>query len=277
MTTPTGTGPTGPTGTGPTGTGPAGGGGRGMLLLIGGVAFALVFLLIVGGTVGFLILRPSSSPEPTTSPSTSATTASGGEVTATPSGSTDQDVTAERCWMPDSAGRTSTNPSGRLRGGGLEFIPPSAATERNTVLRHFQTDVQAAGAPVPNTPGWTTALSVGLVSWQDGVEYPGNQTAAETIFDCFSSNGNNWGDATGRSVSDQTTEPVTIAGMPGYRTQGTLEFSTSPYDFDAVGIMVVVLDTDQGPSVFMADWPVGIEGHDAIVEEAYGSLSGLSS
>ena len=34
---------------------------------------------------------------------------------------TPTDVVAERCWSPERSERTSTNPSGKLRGGGLQF------------------------------------------------------------------------------------------------------------------------------------------------------------
>ena len=73
---------------------PGGGGGRATPLLIGGIAFAAVFLLIVGGTIGYLVLRgdgsdPSSGgTTPATDPSSASASAS-----ATPTG----EVEEERC------------------------------------------------------------------------------------------------------------------------------------------------------------------------------------
>ncbi|MFD1833974.1 hypothetical protein ACFSDA_02695, partial [Brachybacterium rhamnosum] len=65
---------TGPSTTTSPGTGPQRpGGGRGMPLLIGGLAFAVVFLLIVGTTVGYLVLRPGSGGGDPTASATATT------------------------------------------------------------------------------------------------------------------------------------------------------------------------------------------------------------
>ena len=115
--------------TGPQYTSPqqaGGNGGRGAALLIGVIAFAVVFLLIVGVTVGYLVLRPQGGG----GPAVTSSSASGAVDPETTSASetespTPTDVVAERCWSPERSERTSTNPSGKLRGGGLQFIPPA--------------------------------------------------------------------------------------------------------------------------------------------------------
>ena len=38
-------------------------GGRGTALVIGGIAFAVVFLLVVGTTVAYLVFRPGGEPK----------------------------------------------------------------------------------------------------------------------------------------------------------------------------------------------------------------------
>lgn len=252
---------------------------RSTALLIGALAFAVVFLLIVGGTIGFLALRPGDGG--TAGPATATSTASdeespGGREELTEEPSADEDVTEERCWSATQE-RTSTNPSGRLRGGGLEIIPPAMFTERgDSFSPYFVTDAQRASAPVEST--WYSTVSVGKVEWQPGVEYPGDQAASERIFDCLLADGNLWGEATNRTPTGKVTEPVTIAGMPGYRTSAVVEFDHSGLELtDSSGVVVIVLDTPEGPSVFAADWAEGVDGHEEGVSEAIDSLTGLSS
>src|SRR5690606_26230467 len=108
---------------------PGGGGGRATPLLIGGRAVAAVVVLIVGGAIGYLVLRgdggdPSSGgTTPATAPSSASASAS-----ATPTG----EVEEERCWQPETMERAGDNPSGKLRGGGLQFIPPAVYDQRQT-------------------------------------------------------------------------------------------------------------------------------------------------
>ena len=99
-------------------------------------------------------------------------------------------------------------------------------------------------------------------------EYPGAEAASKTITNCFYS-ANIWGDTKGRSLDDQVTEPVTIAGMPGYRTTGIVNFSHSPMELtSATELVVVVLETDQGPSVFVTETAVGVEAHEEAAERS---------
>lgn len=258
---------------------PGGGGGRGTALLYGGLAFAVVFLLIVGVTVGYLVLRPGGSPAGTTaSTSSSASTTPGGNETATETDSTSAtptDVEEERCWSPDRFSRTSSNPSGKLRGGGLQFIPPALYDLRSAPQgTSYSDDVQGAQAIVEE--GWASTMYVGAVTWQPGIEYPGAEVASQTITHCFYA-ANIWGETKGRSLDDVITEPVTIAGMPGYRTTGIVNFSHAPMEStSATELMVVVLETPQGPSVFATETAIGVEAHEEAADEAYASLTGIS-
>ena len=84
------------------------GGGRGTALLVGGISFAVVFLLIVGVTVGYLVLRPNGGTAggPTTgSASVTDPEASAGSQSPTPT-----DVEEVRCWSPDSIERFDRHP-----------------------------------------------------------------------------------------------------------------------------------------------------------------------
>lgn len=255
-----------------------GNGGRGAALLIGGIAFAVVFLLIVGVTVAYLLLRPSggggggnagassSASAPVDPESTSAS--------ETPS-ATPTDVVAERCWSPEGNERTSSNPSGKLRGGGLQFIPPAVYDLRSgPQITAYSTDAQGAQARVEE--GWSSTMTVGAIQWQPGIEYPGAEVASQTIVDCYFS-APVWGDTTGRSLDDEITEPVTISGMPGYRTTAIVNFTYSPMEkTSATELVVVVLETDQGPSLFVTETAVGVPEHEQAADEAYASLTGIS-
>ncbi|MGP9538703.1 hypothetical protein ACT3SP_11875 [Brachybacterium sp. AOP43-C2-M15] len=259
---------------------PSASGGRGTALLIGGIAFAIVFLLIVGGTVGYLVLRPGGTGGGVASPSTDTTAPEDPEATdpeaTDPSESpTPTDVEEERCWSPDSQERTSSNPSGKLRGGGLQFIPPSIYDGRSSPmgLSHAN-DTQGAQALVEDT--WYSTIAVGAVEWQPGIEYPGAEVASQKIVDCFFY-ASIWGEAKGRSLDDEITEPVTISGMPGYRTTAVVNFSSSPLEkTSATELVVVVIDTPQGPSVFVTETAVGVTEHEQAADEAYESLTGYS-
>lgn len=244
-------------------------GGRGSTLLIGGIAFAVVFLLVVGVTVGYLVFRPTG--DPIADPPTSASTESGasdGSASATPT-----EVEEERCWIPE-AERESQNPSGKLRGGGLQYIPPSSFKERGAPYWiAYANDLQGAQALVEAT--WYSTSFVGKIEWQPGIEYPGAEAASQKIVDCFFYKAN-WGDTTGRTLDDKVTVPVTIAGMSGYRTTATVNFATDPLEkTDATALDIVVLDTPEGPSLFGTETAVGVTEHEKAAEEAYESLTGI--
>src|SRR5699024_2094337 len=178
-------------------------GGRGTALLIGGITFAVVFLLVVGATVTFLVFRSGGGGESgaggaPVSESASATEAGTGspEESASP---TPPDVEPARCWTPDRE-RTSSSPSGKLRGGGLQFIPPAVYDQRgNPSGIAYANDLQGAQALVEDS--WYSTTFVGKVEWQPGIEYPGAEVASQMIADCMFY-ANIWGDTQGRSLDE---------------------------------------------------------------------------
>lgn len=257
---------------------PAGGGGRGGTFLIGGIAFALVFLLIVGVTVGYLVLRNSGSSgagTSTTSASESVSTTPVETTDTTPPPETTSIEEEERCWTPTNE-RTSNNPSGRLRGGGLELVPPAGFdTRSNRTYLAFTTDAQTASAPVEGN--WVSSVGVGKIEWQPGVEYPGDKAASERLMSCLYGHLSIWSGTSQRTLHDEVTEAVTIAGMPGYRTTAVLKFGKHNLTkTDSSRIVVVVVDTPEGPSVFLSSIAVGVQEHEDAAVEAYNSLTGLS-
>lgn len=253
-----------------------GNGGRGAALLIGGIAFAVVFLLIVGVTVGYLVLKPAGGDGPGVT-STSASASVGPETPSTsqtPS-PTPTDVEAVRCWSPEQSDRTSTNPSGKLRGGGLQFIPPTLYDQRGAPRGiAYANDLQGAQALVQDD--WYSTMIVGAIEWQPGIEYPGAEAASQMITNCMFSS-NVWDGTTGRSLDDLITEPVTISGMPGYRTTATVNFAGSTMDqVTATELVVVALETDQGPSLFITETNIGTAAHEEAADQAYESLTGIA-
>ena len=250
---------------------PGGGGGRTASLLVGGIAFAAVFLLIVGGTIGYLVLRGGGDPDP----GAATTTATESSSVSESASETPTDVEEQRCWTPDPVERSSQNPSGKLRGGGLQFIPPGAFDERQTPRgAAFMNDTQGAYAQVEE--GWYSGLFVGAVEWQPGVEYPGAEVASQKIVSCYFS-ASIWGDTEGRSLDDEVTSPVTVAGMPGYRTTATVNFAKSNLELtDATSLSVTVLETPEGPSAFVQEIAVGVTEHEEASAEALESLTGIA-
>ncbi|GAA1285226.1 hypothetical protein [Brachybacterium alimentarium] len=262
--------------TGPQHTGtppPTPGGGRGGPLLVGVLSFALVFLLIVGATVAYLVLRPSGlggAGEQTTTAHSSAASATG---SASPEPT---EVVEQRCYSPEYE-RTSTNPSGKLRGGGLQFIPPAEYSGRgSTGPASFLNDTQIARGEVEKN--WYSSATVGLVQWQPGIDYPGNEAASQRIAKCLFTDGSWGGKATERTWDDEVTKPVTVAGMPGYETTAVVNFGHDTLErTDATAILVVVLEADEGPSALVLEHAVGVTEHEEAAEEAYESLTGLGS
>jgi len=254
---------------------PGGGGGRTAPLLIGGIAFAVVFLLIVGGTIGYLVLRGGGDPSGEGGTTPASESAASGDPSESGSATPTEDVEEQRCWSPESMERSSNNPSGKLRGGGLQFIPPTIYDVRqNPRGLAFMNDTQGAFAQVEE--GWHSGLAVGAVEWQPGIEYPGGEVASQKIVSCFFS-ADIWGETEGRSLDDQVTEPVTIAGLPGYRTSATVNFAKSPLErTSATRLVVIVLDTPQGPSAFVQETSVGVTEHEEAAAEALESLTGIS-
>lgn len=254
---------------------PGGRGGGASPLLVGVIAFAAVFLLIVGGTIAYLVLRgngaaPSGGGTTTTASASAGPSGTSQSASATPTG----EVEEQRCWSPESIERSSADPSGKLRGGGLQFAPPSSydliRTPRGLA---FMDDARGAYAEVEED--WYSGMSVGAVQWQPGVQYPGAEVASQKILSCYFS-ASIWGSTQGRSLADEVTEPVTVAGMSGYRTTATVNFAKSDLErTDATSLSVIVLETPQGPSAFVQETAVGVTEHEEAADEALETLTGI--
>src|SRR5690625_7691188 len=86
------------------------------------------------------------------------------------------------------------------------FRSPAGIDNRSTdTWVNFLNDTQTAHAPVEGT--WVSTLIVGKVEWQPGVEYPGEEEAAERLVECLFSNDHIWGDTSERALQEELTEP----------------------------------------------------------------------
>jgi hypothetical protein len=236
-------------------------------LLLGAVAFAVVLTLIVGTTLAVLVVRDLRSGGAAAVAQTSPTPDPG--AASVPAGS---------CPRTDPLTRSSRNPSGRLRGGGLEFALPDGFEDVSTRSYLASTDdAQAASAPVEDN--WVSTLTVAALTWHPEAGYPGRAQAADRLLDCMLADASLWeGVTTQRTVHDRSGQDVTVDSMPGHRVDLTLAFDgpTTLTRTSATRITVVVVDTPQGPSVFAADVAVGVPEHERAAADAYESLSGLT-
>lgn len=244
-------------------------------LLFGALAFAIVFLVIIAGTIGVLVFQhgrsndaeqsASTSAETTTSPSSPGTTTATA-TTATPS------AEAEYCWSAANV-RDSENKNGKIRGGELEFTPPGFFSDRgeNAPLA-FTTDVASAYGTVEK--GWISYAMVGKVHWQDGYDYPGAATAADRMLDCLRSNSGIWSGTSNRQVENRDLQGVTIDGMHGYRASADIMFDSDQLKkTNGSRLVIIVVDTKDGPSVFASEASIGVKAALTAQKEAEESLA----
>ncbi|MDO5645683.1 MAG: hypothetical protein Q4G21_08385 [Dermabacter sp.] len=252
---------------------------------LGAIAFAIVFLLIVGVTSAVLVVRGlNSTDEPTALPTITETpspTAAPTTSEPTPTPATTASVAASYCYTHI---RSSPRPSasiaadGRLVGGGISVpIPEVYATDDTTVnhfLRFTDDDVYATALAEEK---WVSTLAVGAVTWEKGVPYPGDQAAATRIFDCMLSNTAMWEpQAAGRRLDDKKVEAVTIDGMSGYKVTGSLFFTQTLLKETTHDLLtVVVLTTPDGRSAVFSSVVAG--NNEAQVQGAAEALAGLTA
>lgn len=254
-------------------------------LVLGAIAFAVVFLLIVGVTSAVLVVRgvgstpsPTASPTPTESlsptedPTTAADPAS---PTSTASAAASYCYAHQRTYPRPS---DSVATDGRLVGGGISVPIPEvfAANEPTTspFLRFTDDDISATASA---EDGWFSTLTVGDVTWEKGVPYPGDEAAATRIFDCIITHTGLWEpQSPGRRLDDKKIEAVTIDGMDGYKVTGSLFFTRTVLKETTHDLItVVVLTTPDGtPAVFCSVVAGDNETH---VQAAADALAGLTA
>lgn len=236
---------------------------RAQPILVLALTFTAVLALILGGTIAYLVLRPTpGSGGPTAGTETRVdTTVPSTDDGATTDPAASGSAAAEFCWINTSMTKTSTSPSGRIRGGGIETaLPSSFLVSREAVLPlPAMDDLTIASSPVEGEENWVSVIAVGAVTWQPGFEYPGPEKAAQRMVDCISGSSAPWGTSVSkRHVENAKTEPVTIGGMQGYRSTATVVFDKSTLKTtNGSDLSAVVLDTPTGPALFYTEIPTG--------------------
>lgn len=255
------------------------GGGRGPAVLIGLASFAVVFVLIVGGTVTFLMLRPdpadggsTTAAAPTRDPGQQSPATAESEDSPAPSA---QGEDPTQCWSPTIPSFDSLPTGDTLSGGGLQVqLPEMYQSPGVPVGLPYLDDVQASQAPVGT--GWFSTMVIGAVAWHPGEQYPGAEIASQRIVTCLFER-DQWGQTQGRTLDDVATTAVTIDGMDGYRTTAVVNFAEDPMErTDASEITVVVLETPQGPGAFVTETSLGVTEHEQAAAQAHESLTAAS-
>lgn len=250
-----------------------GGGPRVGPVAIGLIAFALVFLLIIGGTTAFLVVRSVTSGRDgggtasteTTNPSTDTAASTDDEHSPTEK--------AEFCWVNDAEGRESTNAGGAVRGGNVQFTVPKGYSTSVPMSMPFSDDSDGVAMEVDTN--WVALIGAGRVVWQTGYEYPGDKKAAERLLDCRLNDSAVYGSRVSqRHIEDQKIEAVTVDGVSGYRASGTVVFDkTSLTKTTGSTFVFIVLDTKGGPSYFYAEGALGVDESITAAADAEKSLA----
>lgn len=251
---------------GPDGSG--GGGRKGLLVaaLVGGAGCVTVLVIVVALVLSQVFFGTDPE-EPSVGPETSSTLeedpeesrpseyvpteeqtdeADGGDITFV-----EQPTVA--CTIHDNAQETE-QVEGVVRGGGLEFahVDGWEVGEDWSGSSAYQVDQHWAHQPVEN--GWYTAVSVAAVEFpEEEGGYPGAQETARAIFQC----GLSREDA--QEIYDDPVElkgyreePTTIDGHPAWIVSADVQLSDGAlfHTTDAWRLVVIVVDTPDGPAVF---------------------------
>lgn len=173
---------------------------------------------------------------------------------------------------------TSPQSPGVSRGGGLEFTVPSTWKRpwSNGNLSYV-TDAAGYGRNVEGS--WYSAANVARVAWpEDQGAYPGAESAAITIFQCYATSANliqEFGDKP--EVTDYRSEATTVDGVPGWIVQATYHFDNSSLKTTDQSIVTsLVVDTPGGPSVLVSDVAADHPDHVQELSDIIASLKVVS-
>lgn len=195
-------------------------------LLVGGIAFAIAAVLVL--TIGGLILGFSGRPDP--SPTASPTSPSASPSSSAPPPTTGE-VTALYCYL-----RNDSNP--KVSQSGTLSSQDSTATVPSDWGGAFDGSLMRPRGPFMGSISyragygkhkqWPSFVQLGQTAWQPGIDYPGDEQAAERMVDCMIASSLPLDDyARGHSVTDRATEPVSLNGADGFRSTATIELTDS--------------------------------------------------
>lgn len=236
---------------------------RARALLVGAIAFAATFVLIVGGAIAFVLVRGGhTDPVHPTGRTTASTTMPSTDSSASTNPGASPTDPAQFCWF-DPSGRVSTNPAGKLVGGGLQLTLPDGYSEGQTNGTGFIPALGDPGEAISEVEGnWVSALIIGKVAWQPGFSYPGAQKVSQRVIDCYTGTNGDSGpwkpSVTKFHLENATTQAVEVGGMKGYRTDVSVVFDqTKLTSTKGSDLTSIVLDGPHGPVMFFSEVPTG--------------------
>lgn len=275
--------------------GPASGGGAspppsgprwGLILGLGGGGCLAVVAIVV--VVALVLWWPAGAPEEIDDPAPTTTSEQsdrgGGEYipseppdeSAPPPEVTSTEAPSSLCTIHDTSSTTPQR-DGWVSGGGLEFPLPDAwraAGDSWGDQSAYMVDAATADQPVEN--GWYSLASVGAVEFpEEEGGYPGAEAAARALFQCDYTRDQAvelYGEQP--QITDHRSEAITVDGQDAWIESGTLHLA-DPEDFtvtDAWTMVVIVVDTPDGPAAFVGGAATGMSSQVAELESMVDGL-----
>src|SRR5699024_11318001 len=107
-------------------------------------------------------------------------------------------------------------------------------------------------------------------------DYLGEYESFECMDCCLYYNDQIGGETSERALQEELTEPVTVAGMPGYRHRAVVTFGQHDLTrTDSTEIVAVVVATPEGPSAFISEIEVGGTEHEEGAEADTAPQTGI--
>ncbi|MCL6422995.1 hypothetical protein Bequi_06260 [Brachybacterium sp. JHP9] len=253
--------------------------------IVGACSFVLVLALIVGGGLALRQWWPGAA-DPVTGGSS---TPSGGAGSSGSSGGGEDGSgegsgaalapidPAPECWYATDNARTSSDPAGGLRAGGLEVDTPAVFTDTYQIVAlPFAVDSTTAYAEVE--ANWISSVTLARVRWDGATapgygEYPGAQAAAERMLACLLADDTIWEGTSARTVTRYEGGPVSVDGMSGFQVEADQSFTSDIVTATSAShLQITVVDTPGGPAVMMTDAADGLTDHEDGVRAARESL-----
>lgn len=164
--------------------------------------------------------------------------------------------------------------SGKVRGGGLEYTPPSG-WNRPWAQGDIAYIDDIGGMAREVSDGWFSVVTVGRATFpKDEGGYPGDEEAAVAVFQCYATSTGvieYFGDKP--TVTDYRSEATRIDGHDAWIVQATYTFEKKQLDATNSSVVTsIIVDTKNGPSVLVSDAAADVPEHKQGLEDILKSL-----
>lgn len=160
------------------------------------------------------------------------------------------------CYVPDGNQPDTASDPGAIRGGDLEFSPPTTWDHPwYSMALPYLDEVNGQGRNVEGS--WYSVVNVGRVTFPDSEGgYPGLEPAAVAIFQCYATTSgvmSHFGE--NPKVTDYRTEATEVDGYPAWIVQATYHFEDPEIleTSSASIVTAIVVDGPDGPSGLASD------------------------